>query len=126
MRRLREMHSYESIIIFRPDLAAEEIDKLLAKFEKMITSSNGEMIHLDKWGLKKTAFQVKKYRDGFFVYLNFKVVPEMVNNLKKTYLVTDGIIRSITTKVRKPRRIKPKKEKVKVAPAASAEPKVEG
>lgn len=119
------MHSYESIIIFRPDLAAEETDKLLAKFEKMITAGSGEVIHQDKWGLKKTAFPVKKYKEGFFVYLNFKSAPEVVTNLKNTYLVTDGIIRSITTKVRKPRRIKPKKEKVKVA-TAPAEPKVEG
>ncbi len=119
------MQSYESIIIFRPDLVAEETDKLLAKFEKMITAENGEVIKLEKWGLKKTAFPVKKYKEGFFVYLNFKSAPDVVNNLKKTYLVTDGIIRSITTKVRKPRRIKPKKEKMKVA-AAPAEPKVEG
>ena len=119
------MHSYESIIIFRPDLAAEETDKLLAKFGKMITDGSGEVIQQEKWGLKKTAFPVKKYKEGFFVYLNFKSAPDAVNSLKKTYLVTDGIIRSITTKVRKPRRIKPKKEKVKVV-TAPMEPKVEG
>jgi small subunit ribosomal protein S6 len=116
--------SYESIIIFRPELPVEEIEKSVAKFEKMITGGPGEIVQIDKWGLKKTAYPVKKYREGFFVYLNYKTAPEVATNLEKTFLVTDGIIRSITTKIKRPRRIKVKKEKVKVAPAA--EPKVGG
>lgn len=113
-----KLNKYESIVVFRPDLPVEETDKIIAKFSNLITNEKGEIIKVDKWGAKKTAYPFKKYREGFFVYINYASSPELVNILRKNFLVTDGVLRSMTTKVRKPRRIVPKKEKVKIAPRA--------
>jgi len=115
--------SYESILIFKPELPVEEVDKIVSKLEKMILGGPGEIVQIDKWGLRKTAYPVKKYKEGFFTYLNYKTSPAVANSLDKTFLVTDGILRGITTKIKRPRRIKVKKEKIKVA---APEPKVEG
>lgn len=122
--------TYESIIVFRPELPQEEIDKIIAKFEKMIVDGSGEVLKLERSGIKKTAYSIGKYREGFFTYMKYQVPSLVVNSVRGALQVSDGVIRSLTTKVEKPRRIKKKKEKVKVASspvsASPTEVKTEG
>lgn len=117
--------TYESIIVFRPELPQEEIDKIIAKFEKMIVDDGGEVIKLERGGIKKTSYPIGKYRDGFFTYMKYQAASAVVNSVRRVLQVTDGVIRNITTKVEKPRRIKTKKEKVKITPAPVSSPQPE-
>lgn len=118
---------YESIIVFKPELPQETIDTVVAKFEKMVTDGQGEVIKTERWGIKKTAYSLGKYKEGFFAYVNYQAPAPVVKNIQGILQVTDSVLRSITTRVQKPRRVKLKKAKKSVvapspSPATPASP----
>lgn len=89
------MKNYELLAIFKPNLDAEEVDKNLAKLEELIVSYKGKVIETDKIGRKKLAFNVQKFRDGFFVSQILSLPAEKVVDFKRQLQLNDSIIRTM-------------------------------
>jgi len=58
------MRRYETIYILRPSLNEEQITTVVEKAQETITGNNGQIIELDRWGMKKLAYQIKKESQG--------------------------------------------------------------
>ena len=58
------MRRYETIIIIRPNVAEDEIDAVINKTNSIIESDGGTIISIDKWGLRKLAYLIKKEAQG--------------------------------------------------------------
>ena len=43
------------------------VDKVLVKLEETVSGFEGKIISTDKIGRKKLAYDIKNFRDGFFV-----------------------------------------------------------
>ena len=65
------MRTYELLSIIKPNIDSEEFDKEVAKIEDTITSLEGKVLSTDKMGRKKLSYDIKDYRDGYFVVHNF-------------------------------------------------------
>lgn len=106
------MSTYESIVVYKAKLSAEEIDKTTSKIEEIITSGDGKVISIDKWGIKKLQSDVKKQKEGFYVYIKFEGPGDLVSSLAKNYRVTDTIIKFLTTRMEETKKTKPAKVEV--------------
>ncbi len=106
------MSTYETIVVFKTKLSGEEIDKATSKIEEIITSGNGRVISIDKWGIKKLQSDVKKQKEGFYVYIKFDGPGDLVSTLAKSYRVTDTIVKFLTTRVEQKKEPKPDKVQV--------------
>jgi len=95
------MPTYETIFICPPDLPTEELEELVKRFEKIITEGQGEIIARDKLGRRKLGYEVKGYREGFMCYFNFSCPSSLIPELRKSYRVTDKVIRHLIVKVDK-------------------------
>jgi len=95
------MPTYETIFICPPDLPTEELEELAKGFEKIITQGQGEVIARDKLGRRKLGYEIKGYREGFMYYFNFSCPSSLIPELRKSYLVTDKVIRHLIVKVDK-------------------------
>ncbi|MFH1784499.1 MAG: 30S ribosomal protein S6 [bacterium] len=93
------MKSYETIVIFNPKLAVEEVDQTVSKIENIITSNGGKVTAVNKWGVKKTEHSTKGHQEGFYVHITFDGPGELVSTLIQQYRVTVPIIKHLTTKV---------------------------
>lgn len=93
------MALYETIIIARGDLAADDVDALTDKFVKVVNDKNGKIISKEYWGLKKLAYKVKKNNRGHYVLLNIDAQNEAINELKRVISFNEDVIRSLTFKV---------------------------
>ena len=60
------MKTYELMTIFKPNLDAEEVDKVIEKINSVITEFGGNVVSTDKGGRKKLAYEIQNFRDGFF------------------------------------------------------------
>ena len=60
------MKNYELLVVFKPSLDSEELDKVVEKVSEEIKSYKGSVSSIDKMGRKKLAYDVQGYRDGFF------------------------------------------------------------
>lgn len=87
------MKNYELLTIFKPNLDVEEVDKNLAKIEDVVKSYDGSVQSVDKIGRKKLAYDIQKFRDGFFVSQVISIPADKVSDLNRQLRLTDSIIR---------------------------------
>ena len=95
------MKNYELLTIFKPNLDVEEVDKNLAKIEEIVKSYEGSVQSVDKIGRKKLAFDIQKFRDGFFVSQVISIPADKVSDLNRQLRLTDSIIRIMVLDVTK-------------------------
>lgn len=87
------MKNYELLTIFKPNLDADEVDKNLSKIEETVTSYKGKILEVDKIGRKKLAFNVEKFRDGFFVTQILSIPADKVTEFKRQLKLNDSVLR---------------------------------
>lgn len=93
------MRKYETVYILRPDLDEAAIEAAVAKVEDTIKNNGGEIEKTDKWGLKKLAYLIEDFTEGYYVVDYFNGENATVDALDYVYKVSDNIIRSIVIKV---------------------------
>lgn len=93
------MRRYETIYILRPTLGEEEINELVEKANTILTSGNGEIIALDKWGLRKLAYLIKKESNGYYVYCDHGTEPENVTEMERKFRIDDAVMKYMTIKI---------------------------
>ncbi len=86
---------YELLSIIKPNIDSEEFDKETAKIEEAISSLGGKVISSDKMGRKKLAYEIKDFRDGYFVVNNFEMEPEQVTKFNRQLRLNENILRII-------------------------------
>lgn len=94
------MRHYESIIIVRPGAAGEgELTTIIDKYSGAL---NGELAGVDKWGLKKLAYPIKKEQQGFYLLLRFSAAPEGVKEMERLLRIDDRILKYLTVRLTAP------------------------
>ncbi|HPZ44320.1 MAG TPA: 30S ribosomal protein S6 [Bacillota bacterium] len=87
------MRKYEVIFILRPDLDEEKNTEVIEKFKTLIESHGGEILKLDKWGKRKLAYEVKKFREGLYVLIQMKAESKVATELDRVFKITDEVLR---------------------------------
>ncbi len=93
------MRRYETIYILRPTLAEEQINTLIENTTNIIQSDNGQIIALDKWGMKKLSYPIKKESLGYYVYCDFAGTPDAVAEMERKFRIDDSVLRYLTVKL---------------------------
>jgi small subunit ribosomal protein S6 len=119
--------SYECTFICSPDLDAAKVDEIVSKVSKIVETSNGTVKNLQQLGKKKLAYNIKKFREGNYVYMELDGNGSMLQSLENFFKVNDSIIRFLTIKVEEKKKKAVKKAKVveKKQETVSAEAPVE-
>lgn len=89
------MKTYELLTVFKPNLDAEEVDKLIAKLNDTIVGFGGKVESTDKIGRKKLAYDIQNFRDGFFASLVLSMPADKVAEFKRQLKLNDNIIRTM-------------------------------
>ena len=79
----------------------EEIDKLLSKMEETIIGYKGKILGVDKIGRKKLAYDIQKFRDGFFVTQVLTIPADKVVDFKRQLKLNDNVLRIMFLEVGK-------------------------
>ncbi len=91
--------SYEVMFIVRPDVADEDVDKLIAGFATTVTSGGGVVKATDKMGRRKLAYLVRKFNDGNYVLLTIEANGAVVAELERRLRVSEPVIKYITVRM---------------------------
>ncbi|MDD4168988.1 MAG: 30S ribosomal protein S6 [Desulfotomaculaceae bacterium] len=89
------MRKYEVVYILRPDLDEEKNTEVIEKFNDLIVSQGGEIIKLDKWGKRRLAYEVRDFREGFYVVLHINAESKVSSELDRVFKITDEVLRHI-------------------------------
>jgi small subunit ribosomal protein S6 len=91
--------NYEVMFIVRPDVADEDMDKLIAGFETTVTQGGGAIKQVEKLGRRRLAYQVRKFNDGSYVLLHVDADGPLVAELERRLRVTEPVIKFITVRM---------------------------
>lgn len=87
------MKKYELLTIIKPNMDAEEADKVIAKIEESIKALGGSVSATEKLGRKKLAHDIQNFRDGHYVTQRVELAPEKVAELKRQLSLNDNVLR---------------------------------
>ena len=93
------MRIYEELFIVKPDAPDEEVDQYIEQFRTQLTNLGATVDKVDKWGKRKLAYRVDKYREGAYVLFQFSAGPETVKELERRLRVSDLVLKFITVRI---------------------------
>src|ERR1700691_2023635 len=90
------MRNYEMIFIVRPDVADDEVQKLITQMEGVVASAGGKVEKVEKMGRRRLAYRVEKQREGFYVLFFVQGTGDTVKEFERRLKVTDAVIKHLT------------------------------
>jgi small subunit ribosomal protein S6 len=90
---------YEVMFIVRPDVADEDLDKLVAGLEQTVTNGGGKLRSIEKLGRRKLAYMVRKFNDGNYVLFTVEAGGALVAELERRLRVSEPVIKFITVRM---------------------------
>ena len=120
---------YEELFIVKPDAADEEVDQYVEQLRSQLTTAGATVDKVDKWGKRKLAYRIDKYREGNYVLFQFTSQPDVVKELERRLRVSDIVLKFLTVRIdetlkrlekRKKQRDKRAAKRAASAPAAPA------
>lgn len=118
------MRIYETAFLIAPNLSEEDTEKLIQQMADVIPAKKGKMIHIDKWGKRKLAYQIKKFEVAFYVFFLYKGEADIPSELERRFKQNEAVIRYLTVKKEEGEEeiTPPKKAKPKPYPKAELKP----
>ncbi len=94
------MRRYETIFILRPNASEDDITQIIDRNNGIVVDDfGGEMLKVDKWGLKKLAYLIKKEQQGYYVYIVYAGMPEAVDEMERHFKIDDRVLKYMTIKL---------------------------
>lgn len=93
------MRNYEIMYIIRPDIEEEARKELIERFNSILTDNGATIEKVDEMGLRRLAYEIKKYRDGYYVVVNFKGDQRAINEFDRQAKFVDDIIRHLIVRL---------------------------
>lgn len=87
------MRQYELVFIVRTDLDEEATEALIEKVKGIAETNGAEVTKLEKWGKRRLAYEIKDFREGFYVIMHFKGDAAVAAELDRVLKITENILR---------------------------------
>jgi small subunit ribosomal protein S6 len=114
----REPQLYDLMLLLRTDIDEDRRDEILAGVRSMIEQRGGTLEVLHDWGVRTLTFDIGHRSDAEYFLVQFTGPPELLETLRHTLRITDGIARSRIIKVAPGT---PPPPEVRLAPAGAEE-----
>ncbi len=92
------MRNYELVVIFDPTLEEEALEKELSKITSLIEKEKCIVSNVDKWGIRRLAYPIKKQESGYYVVIYFEGNKDIILELDRINKINDKILRHLIVK----------------------------
>jgi len=90
------MRNYEMIFIVRPDVAEDDLQKLIAQMEGVVASAGGKVDKVERMGRRRLAYRIEKQREGIYILFYVQGTGDTVKEFERRLKVTDVVIKHLT------------------------------
>ena len=89
---------YECLFIVNSALGDEAVKRISEKFTTLITD-NSEVDSVNEWGNRRLAYPIDDLTEGYYVLVKFESAPDFPKELDRVFNITDGLLRSLITRI---------------------------
>jgi small subunit ribosomal protein S6 len=87
------MRSYEALVIIDASLEEGDIQKAVDRFSSVITDNGGEVKNVDRWGIRRFAYEIAHKNEGYYFLANFSAPEDTIATLERTLRISDEFVR---------------------------------
>jgi small subunit ribosomal protein S6 len=98
MKAIREINSYETICIIKPDLNEDNLAKVIGNYQSMLSNQGAKNIITQNRGRRHLKYIMKKFKDGIYIQMNYEANGEVISTLEKNMKIDEQILRFMTVK----------------------------
>ena len=89
---------YETMYILRPDIAEEDVNKHIEKYNKLLEDMGGKILDSQMRGKRRLAYTIAKNREGIYVQLSHQGDGQHIEKIEKAMRLSEDVIRYLTIK----------------------------
>ena len=89
---------YETMYILRPDIAEDEVNNHIDKYNKLLEEFGGTILDSQMRGKRRLAYQITKHREGIYVQLSHQGDGQHIFKIEKAMRLSEDVIRYMTVK----------------------------
>ena len=89
---------YETMYILRPDIAEDEVNNHIDKYNKLLEEFGGSILDSQMRGKRRLAYQIAKHREGIYVQLSHQGDGQHIFKIEKAMRLGEDVIRYMTVK----------------------------
>ncbi|MBN1593323.1 MAG: 30S ribosomal protein S6 [Candidatus Coatesbacteria bacterium] len=87
------MRAYELVYALRPNLTDEERVSQIKRFEELAKRLGCARVSVEEWGMKRTAYELKKFHEAYYVIMRFFSDPAVRDEIERQLKLTDEVLR---------------------------------
>ena len=91
--------TYELMFIVRPDMADEDLDKLISMLQSVVPATGGNVVKVEKMGKRRLAYTVRRFHDGIYVLMVVEGGGPAIHELERRLRVTEPVIKFLTVRI---------------------------
>lgn len=93
------MRNYEIMFILNPNTPDEEIEKISSQMQNIVTTGGGTVQKAEKMGKRRLAYEVRGFREGFYMLFAFLGNGDIVREFERRLRVMDPVIKYLTVRM---------------------------
>jgi small subunit ribosomal protein S6 len=90
------MRIYETTFILSPQADDAAFDRQIKSVSDLIHRYNGKVLDEDRWGIRRLAYPIKKFTQGFYARMVFKGDKTVLSELERFFRIEESYIRHLT------------------------------
>ena len=93
-RYYKANRTYESVVVFKPTMTEEEVQKRIQELKDQIEKKGGKVLGVEDWGTRQLAYRVGNFNHGrYFLVKVQSENTQLPNDLDFYYKISDDVIR---------------------------------
>jgi small subunit ribosomal protein S6 len=87
---------YETGLIFTPQLDESEFDNEIKKITDLIESNSGKIEKVDRWGIRRLAYEIKKKTQGYYTFIFYTSPTDVPGKIETMLRINENCLRFMT------------------------------
>jgi len=93
------LRDYEMVMIVNPEVADDDVAGVIDKVNEFIASRGGEIVQTDRWGKRKLAYPIDRFREGNYVVSRFKLEAGLTKDLEADLKISENVLRHMVVRL---------------------------
>ena len=96
------MRRYELMLVMRPDAPDEQVDAIVDRATRSVTTAGGNIVKRSPWGRRRLAYPIGQHREGSYHILLFDAPSNAVLDLERGLNISEDVMRHLVTRIDRP------------------------